>query len=593
MEDVPKEKKKKTPILFFMGGSKYEVVRDAAESLGYVESTDENDYHLQWIDTSVSIERVKRLKPFQKINHFPGMLEICRKAAMGRNLNRLKLMLPHLYNFYPKTFVLPSDYSLLRQYMEASKKRTVIVKPSAGCQGKGIYMTRRMDDILPFEDVVVQKYLHTPFLIDGYKFDMRVYVLVTSVDPIEIWLYEDGLVRICTEKYVEPNGKNLDCAFMHLTNYAINKNNEGFVQNSGDDESATKRSIEWFMKWLRANGHDDVQMWTRVGEICIKSILSIASHLKQVSAICGANEKCFEILGFDIMLDHKLRPWLIEINHSPSFSTDSELDYRIKHDLIASSMRMMHMRATLKKKFEKYDREESRRRLMSSGAHVSTGNLLPGPLQPFSKSATIAKREKTATTTLFRKIFPVPETIDLYAPILEAEKVSSAGAAAPGGPVIIPRLPAAPSAPSASSAAYTYASSAPLSSPSHASTLQQSMSMTSARSSSVTLLSSRSRTSGAMSTRLLSGSTYRAASQFAGSGSGSSGNCSSSTSTSSMASGSSGSFRSASMLHSASGRSSSTQRPSERTVLGPMNLFSPSRGTKASFRPPLPTTTRA
>uniref|UniRef100_A0A8D0E965 Tubulin tyrosine ligase like 13 n=1 Tax=Salvator merianae TaxID=96440 RepID=A0A8D0E965_SALMN len=80
-----------------------------------------------------------------------------------------------------------------------------------------------------------------PFLIDGFKFDMRIYVLVTSCDPLKIFLYEEGLARFATMRYIEPSSSNLDDICMHLTNYAINKHNENFVR---DDNTGSKRYCE-------------------------------------------------------------------------------------------------------------------------------------------------------------------------------------------------------------------------------------------------------------------------------------------------------------------------------------------------------------
>lgn len=63
---------------------------------------------------------------------------------------------------------------------------------------------------LPAQDhFIVQEYLDKPFLMEGYKFDLRIYILVTSCDPLKIFLYNDGLVRMGTEKYHTPNESNL------------------------------------------------------------------------------------------------------------------------------------------------------------------------------------------------------------------------------------------------------------------------------------------------------------------------------------------------------------------------------------------------
>jgi hypothetical protein len=59
---------------------------------------------------------------------------------------------------------------------------------------------------------------------------------------------------------------------------------------------------------------------------------------------------CFEILGFDVLIDEKLKPWLIEINHAPSFATDTPLDFKMKKDVIADAISLLGMSYKNKKK---------------------------------------------------------------------------------------------------------------------------------------------------------------------------------------------------------------------------------------------------
>lgn len=73
---------------------------------------------------------------------------------------------------------------------------------------------------------VVQKYIKNPALIHGHKYDFRIYVLVTSVIDLTIFLYEDGLVRLASEKYKE--GSDIGDVYAHLTNYSLNKKNENY-----------------------------------------------------------------------------------------------------------------------------------------------------------------------------------------------------------------------------------------------------------------------------------------------------------------------------------------------------------------------------
>ena len=118
------------------------------------------------------------------------------------------------------------DYADFKAYYETKPKgkaRTYIVKPESMSQGKGIFLTRRIEDIMPTQHCVVQRYLSKPRLIDGLKFDLRIYVLVAGVDPLRAYIYKEGLGRLATENYIVPNKDNITDVYMHLTNYAINK----------------------------------------------------------------------------------------------------------------------------------------------------------------------------------------------------------------------------------------------------------------------------------------------------------------------------------------------------------------------------------
>ena len=119
------------------------------------------------------------------------------------------------------------------------------MKPEADCQGRGIFLTFKTEDVENGKHYVVQEYLQNPFLVDGLKFDFRVYVLLAGTNPMRLFVYEEGLARFATEKYQVPNKNNLKKVFMHLTNYAINKKNPKYVYNTSAKNMASghKRSL--------------------------------------------------------------------------------------------------------------------------------------------------------------------------------------------------------------------------------------------------------------------------------------------------------------------------------------------------------------
>lgn len=200
-----------------------------------------------------------QLKPFQKLNHFPGIFTIARKNFLAFHLRKMAREFPNYYDFFPETFCVPADRAQLIKFAESVKPHpTFIVKPEASSQGKGIFLVRKVDDIPPNEPHVVQRYIDKPMLIDGLKFDMRVYVLVTSVQPLTMYLFDDGLGRFATEKYTAPAPKNLLTLCQHLTNYAINKYSTKF-ESAPDPhcaDSGHKRSLKAVLAALEKMGHN-------------------------------------------------------------------------------------------------------------------------------------------------------------------------------------------------------------------------------------------------------------------------------------------------------------------------------------------------
>lgn len=181
---------------------------------------------------------------------------------------------------------------------------------------------RDPDLVKPSDQVVVQKYLHKPHLIDGFKYDLRVYVLVNGVNPLRVYVYKDGLARFCTEKYKKPDDKNIDNQCMHLTNYAINKVSENFVQNAGvnNDDVGSKRSLQAILDHIEDESGSQAMENLQKGiyDLIIKSMGMATPHVTHLIRSChpdyNENEMCFQVLGFDVIIDRTLEPILLEIN---------------------------------------------------------------------------------------------------------------------------------------------------------------------------------------------------------------------------------------------------------------------------------------
>ena len=187
--------------------------------------------------------------------------------------------------------------------------------------------------------MVVCEYVNNPLLIDGYKFDLRVYVALTSINPLRVYIYEDGLARFATQKYhLAQNGNLKQQKYVHLTNYSLNKHNANFQNNTDaeNDGTGSKWSLAAFRKRLKMMGHDDALVFKKIEDMILKTIISCEHVINNATEMfCPSKNNCFELFGFDVLIDDKLEPWLLEVNLTPALSCDSPLDQKIKANVVA------------------------------------------------------------------------------------------------------------------------------------------------------------------------------------------------------------------------------------------------------------------
>lgn len=349
-----RKKQPSSRIIVCVENTKYPAIQTSAKSLGWAITYSNEEWDIYWTDSGNRIERyVKQARSYQRINHFPGMIEIYRKNNLARVLMAMRDLNKISYDFFPRSWTLPQEYRELVRYVHSTQldePECFIVKPSAGAQGKGIHLSFSPHELNPNQDAIVQTYIQRPLLIDGLKFDLRIYALVVCCDPLRVLVYREGLVRLCTAKYEEPDHDNLQCAYMHLTNYSVNKSNENFVQNNSDCENtSSKRSLKWLRNWLDENGMESNKVWSNICDVVVKTLISIQPSLAEAYRDCKSDKEnqnpftCFEILGFDVMLTEDGNPVLIEVNHTPSFRTDSAFDGRVKQGLIQNTLNLLNM----------------------------------------------------------------------------------------------------------------------------------------------------------------------------------------------------------------------------------------------------------
>ncbi|KAH9280727.1 Tubulin polyglutamylase TTLL5 [Echinococcus granulosus] len=208
--------------------------------------------------------------------------------------------------------------------------------------GRGIHIICNPDAINSTDQVIVSKYVSNPLLIDGFKFDLRLYVAVTSYCPLTIYIYEEGLVRFATVRY-QKGSKHYKNLCMHLTNYSVNKKNRFFVHNDDADieDFGNKWSLGALLRYLRGEGKDTAALMLRIEDIIIKAFIAVEDPINQACRLFMSSKfNCFELYGFDVIVDENLRPWLLEVNLSPSLACDTPLDFKVKSNMLSDLLNL-------------------------------------------------------------------------------------------------------------------------------------------------------------------------------------------------------------------------------------------------------------
>lgn len=350
------------------------VILSSFEQRGWTRTEEDGDeWDLYWASVHTvrqlfNPDSGRRLADHQIINHFPNHYELTRKDLMARNIKRYRKETERTHEmqrqafeasagvppppsttdeyelpaeWVPTTFALPSDYALFVEEFRRNPNATWIAKPTGKAQGRGIFLVSKLNQLKKWstgqkaslsnglfkEPYVISRYLQDPLLVGGKKFDLRLYVLVTSYRPMKAYLYRGGFCRFCVEQY-STDVAEIDNVFVHLTNVALQKHSEDYNTRTGG-----KWAIEDLLLFIESTRGVSAK------DKLLNDMEAVIAHsLKAVQGVMINDRHCFEMYGFDILLDSSLRPWLLEVNASPSLSVttteDRLLKLRLIHDVL-------------------------------------------------------------------------------------------------------------------------------------------------------------------------------------------------------------------------------------------------------------------
>ena len=373
-----------------MKRAKYITSKKGLELAGLISRSEEEKPPLIWIDGLISMEEAENLQSYQRVNKIPCMNYLCFKSTFFQQLNIVKSQFQNLYDIYPPTYILPNDFpEFQRKHLVICSKNinppTWVIKPKSGSCGNGIKLIQslhELDDVI--DNSIAQLYIN-PYLINGYKFDFRFYLLISSLEPFSAFIYKEGIARFCTTPFSPPSKSNKNQNFVHLTNTAINisslKTPDEFTKLSSEilKQFGSYQTLIWEeiknisglvlsaiypsilavlpkplnniknfnIKTERKNSLklDSNKKVLRIQTSKTRNIKSNLNNLENKNLIIdneenlkdinlSINKKFFHILGIDIIIDQDMKPFVLELNDRPSLSVTVPFEAELKSNLI-------------------------------------------------------------------------------------------------------------------------------------------------------------------------------------------------------------------------------------------------------------------
>nr|XP_003705194.2 PREDICTED: tubulin polyglutamylase TTLL6 isoform X1 [Megachile rotundata] len=278
------------------------------ERLGFKRTYNSSSWDLLWAHDypfRVLSSNLNKLQAHQRVNHFPGCGYITNKVDLSTTEGRY--ILP--------AFKIPEQQDEFLEYAKKYPEKMFVEKSN---DHRGISV-KNVDNInITATGSFVQEFIQRPFLVDGYKFDIGVYTVITSVDPLRVYVYKgDALFRFCPIKYYPFQPDVLD-KYVVGDDYLPIWNVPSLKRYYNELKFSMKDSFDAYVK---TQGKNPEKVWHSIHEAINEIILSKEGYIKEAMKRFGNGRNFFELVRIDFALDEDLNVYTMEANMSPNLSS--------------------------------------------------------------------------------------------------------------------------------------------------------------------------------------------------------------------------------------------------------------------------------
>ena len=284
-----------------------------------------------------------RINKYQKVFNHIGCEFFSNKDLLYTIYKSQKELFPNDYNFMKETYLYPEDKEIILKKFgnyKINKNNLWIVKPKDGNTGKGVHLFKSLES--ESNEFLISKYVTNPHLINGKKYDLRIYVLVTGLKPLKIYINKEGLARISAQKF-SLNEENYDNIFVHLTNTGVNKKSKEYVYAQDfNSENANKLSLHTYQKYISKEKANYDLIWKKIKDIAIKTVIAGHKNLvEKLDEFYLNDQSFFNLYGYDIIIDDKYEPYLLEVNRRPDMYIFDKMDKIVKEKIFVDTLNIV------------------------------------------------------------------------------------------------------------------------------------------------------------------------------------------------------------------------------------------------------------
>lgn len=343
---------------FFIGGSNGNwMIESTLVSLGWSKVEDKMDksFKLKWVECKSQINYSTFRDGEQLVNHISNMNLLTTKLGLLNSLQEYqrvqqkvagrsasKLLIP-ISEFVPETYKLMNATEKTKFVNDIYKDgETWICKPTGMNQGKGIYLISGKEQLMEKLKInaesdgsrirrtqmtrhqhgrVIQRYVMNPLLLNGFKFDVRTYMLIASTTPYVVF-YHPGYVRLSCVPYT-PYTQDATGLHAHLTNQ--------YVQKKHPMYSSMKEDTVWDFDHLQSYIDEKYTEEKGLPENWVYTAFTKRMHQIMTTCFHSVRQKLhrrtgtFDLLGFDFLIDDEFKVWLLEVNINPALHTNCKV----------------------------------------------------------------------------------------------------------------------------------------------------------------------------------------------------------------------------------------------------------------------------